>query len=186
MPGNLSTIDRYTVREAGVARDQGVASPGDLDLLCTLRGWFSVDFHLLDGDTGEVLRGAPEQEAMEFTMLGPLGRVVAQRGRAELLDDEDPLIVLAIPMGPTDRSRVAVGVFVAATALSDAHVERTAGRLGRSPEETASWLGRQARWTSHALLTAGQISLRTARGRVSRGALGTGSSRSVAAMVHQP
>ncbi len=91
-------------------------------------------------------------------MLGTLCRVVADRGRAELLDDEEPLLVLAIPLpGAADRRDVAMGLFVSSAEVSSEHLSRAVERLGMPPEDTTAWIARQARWTPHALLAMGQM-----------------------------
>jgi putative nucleotidyltransferase with HDIG domain len=129
-----------------------------LEVVSKLRAWFSVDFHLVDADSGEVLCYAPAQGSLDVAMLGTLCRVVAERGRAELLDDEEPLLVLAIPLpANTDRREVAMGLFVSSAEISSEQLMRAVERLGMSPEDTAAWIARQPRWTPQGLLSMGQV-----------------------------
>ncbi|MEX2114223.1 MAG: HD domain-containing phosphohydrolase [Pirellulales bacterium] len=135
-------------------------SSADREALCKLRAWLGIDFHLVDAESGDVLCHAPNQGALDVAMLGALCRVVAERGRAELLDDEEPLLVLAIPLSDaTDRRRVAMGVFVSTVEMASEQLLRAIERLGMSPEETANWIARQTRWTPQGLLAMGQMAV---------------------------
>jgi putative nucleotidyltransferase with HDIG domain len=127
-------------------------------LLAMLRQWFSADFHLVDGETGELERSPPEQRGIDFTLLGPLCRAIAQRGRVELVDEQEPLLTLAIPIeDATGQRRAAVGVFVAAGAITAAQLRHAATRLAVEPEQAAAWIARQPRWTPNALLAMGVL-----------------------------
>ncbi|MGD9722224.1 MAG: HD domain-containing phosphohydrolase [Pirellulales bacterium] len=152
---------------SGATIDTPARQGFDRAFLAHLQGWFAVDFNLVDGETGELLQSAPHQQAMDFSVLGELSRIVAQRGRAELLDEESPLLVLAIPARVGfDQSRVAVGVFVVAGATSPSCVELAAQRLGISQESAADWLSKQVGWTASALVSMGQLAVeRLAAGR---------------------
>jgi putative nucleotidyltransferase with HDIG domain len=155
---NLLSTDRDETAPTAADQGRGDRSCSDLELLTKLRGWFSIDFHLLDGETGEVLRSAPDQRAMDFTLLGPLCRVVSERGGAELVDDQEPLLTLAIAMEDgAGRQRVAVGVFVAAGPISPSQLSRAAVKLALSPEDTVTWIGRQTRWAPNILVSMGRL-----------------------------
>jgi putative nucleotidyltransferase with HDIG domain len=160
MTAYVSTVDQVLAQPAAKPRGERTRPASDLELLAKLHGWFAIDFHLVDGVTGEVIRLAPEQRGVDFTILAEICRAVHQRGQPEILDDEEPLLVLAIPIdAPADHGRVAVGVFLATIPLTAPLLLRTAERLGRGPEEAASWISRQTPWTPTALLAMSQLAL---------------------------
>ncbi len=129
-----------------------------MELLSRLRAWFGIDFHLVDAESGDVLCYAPNQGALDVAMLGTLCRVVSERGRAELLDDEEPLLVLAIPLpAEKDRGEVAMGLFVSSAEVTAEQLSQLGERLGMTPHETETWLARQARWMPQGLLAMGQM-----------------------------
>ncbi len=157
---NTSTQRASLSTQYDSLRPPASSSSADLQALSKLRAWLGVDFHLVDADTGDVLCHAPQQGAMDVAMLGALCRVVAERGRAELLDDEEPLLVLAIPLpDAADGCRVAMGLFVSTVELSKEQLLRAAQRLGTSADETAAWIARQTRWTPQSLLAMGQMAV---------------------------
>ncbi|HEV3340908.1 MAG TPA: HD domain-containing phosphohydrolase [Pirellulales bacterium] len=118
-----------TAVKAGVLRDLG--------------RWFKTSFSLFDGQTGEALELAAEHRRIEWATRAELCREVARRERPETIDENDPWLMLAIPLPSADeQSLVAVGVF-----LSRACDERDAGRvaslLGTGGAEAAKWVARQ-------------------------------------------
>lgn len=127
-------------------------------LLARLMEWFGVEFHLVDGGTGELLHCAFDQTARDWGMRGQLCRVVATNGKAAFIDDEEPLLVLAIPYGPDDGpSMVAVGTFVTANSASGLQLSRASDMLGLETQDCAEWIRRQTCWTADALLRLGHL-----------------------------
>src|SRR5690349_11343121 len=59
---------------------------------------FGVEFTLVDGGTGQVCRVAPESAHCDWSMRSELCREVARRNRPEFIEDEYPVLVLAIPI----------------------------------------------------------------------------------------
>ncbi len=155
-----SSTLRTDGHQTGGMRDRHATAKSDFDVLASLRTWFATDFHLVDGGTGDVLRTAANQRSFELSELGPLCRVVAERGRAELLNDDESLIVLAIPFpGPQQPCRVAVGVFVSAMGMTKDGLAQAARRFGGSLEQTVEWISKQPRWTPFAVLAMGQLAV---------------------------
>ncbi len=139
---------------------QSARSPADFAALAKLRDWFGIDFHLIDTETGDVVCYAPNQGALEVGVLAALCRVVSERGTAELLDDEEPLLVLAVPLPDVaDRKLVAMGLFVSNAEMTPEQLVRATARLGMSPADAAHWFARQPRWTAHALLSMGYMAV---------------------------
>jgi len=132
--------------------------PAELDELL-LQG-FGVQFAVLDGKTGEVLRAPDDQPARDWAIRSELCREVARRGRVEFLDDEEPFLVLALPVAlPEGGSRVAVATFVTRPVRIEEDLSRAALTLGMQPEEAARWAPRRAPWPADALRRMGELVL---------------------------
>lgn len=113
---------------------------------------FGVEFSLVDGRSGEVVYSSPEQPGDEGQGWAELCRQVAERGGPELLADEPPLVVLAVPLPEEDeQTLVAVGTFATDRAPAADDVARAAERLGLEPETVLRWVGRQTAWAPEAL-----------------------------------
>ena len=82
----------------------GPAGPGD-GTASLLERAYGVPFSILDGQSGEVLYAAPGQPARDWGLSIELCREVARRGRPEFIDDDDPLLTLALPLPPRPQSR---------------------------------------------------------------------------------
>ncbi|MBN2476836.1 MAG: HD-GYP domain-containing protein [Pirellulales bacterium] len=114
---------------------------------------FDTPLSVLDGRTGEMLQLDTGQPVRDWTMRSELCRQVARRGRPEFLDDEDPFLVLAVPLTLADESsRVVVAPFVTRPVADDEDLSRPAEMLGMSPEEAVSWASVQRPWSADALL----------------------------------
>ncbi len=83
---------------------------------------------------------------------------MSERGNAEIIDDQEPLLVLAIPVRITPQvSVVAVGTFVASYFMSDDQLVFAADALGLEPDDAAKWIGSQPCWTPDVLLRMGTM-----------------------------
>lgn len=126
--------------------------------LAKLEQWFSVEFHLVDGATGELLHSAIDQSSDDWTIRGELCRNVAQHGKAALIAEEEPLVQMAIPLpGPDELTLVAVGTFATSHRSSPEKLERASALLGLTPQDAAVWIARQTCWVSDVLLRMGQL-----------------------------
>ena len=127
-------------------------------LLARLIQWFGIEFHLVDGGTGDLLHCALDQTARDWSMRGQLCRVVATNGKAAFIEDDEPLLILAIPFCPDEGPRVvAVGMFVTANSASGLQLSRAADMLGLETQDCAEWIRRQTCWTADALLRLGHL-----------------------------
>ena len=107
---------------------------------------------LIDGATGDVLL-AVDAVSRDWGLRAEVCREVARRGRPELIDDEDPLITLAIPL--VDRAGnpvVAAGTFITRPVAIDEDLSRQAEALGMDAGSTSLWATRQSPWPPEALL----------------------------------
>src|SRR5262245_14304378 len=80
------------------------------ELLTRLRDWFRTDFELFDGTSGDLVCGDLRRGGDPWVQ-GQLCRACSQRGTIELLDDDEPLLALAIPVKCGGKKVVAVGMF---------------------------------------------------------------------------
>jgi hypothetical protein len=126
-------------------------------LLARLRGWFDAEFHLIDGTTGDLVHRAADQDARDWLVRGEVCRVVAAAGKAELIEECDPLVVLALPVHDDHHHFVAVATFVTRNAATMAQLAAAAEMLGTSPEDAEEWIRRQTPWLPEVLVRMGQL-----------------------------
>src|SRR5262245_16588537 len=105
------------------------------ELQAKLREWFRVDFALFDAASGETL--LPDRGGLGYDgwFCGQLCRTGRLRHGAELIVEEGPLAVLAIPTTIDGRHVVGVGTFSTDRAADDEQVGRIASKLERSPQD---------------------------------------------------
>jgi putative nucleotidyltransferase with HDIG domain len=116
--------------QAGVLRDLG--------------RWFKTSFSLFDAQTGEALELAPEHRRIEWATRAELCREAARRQRPETIEENDPWLLLAIPLPTSDEpSLVAVGAFLNRQPRDERDRARVASLLGTGTSETAKWIARQ-------------------------------------------
>jgi putative nucleotidyltransferase with HDIG domain len=128
------------------------------DLQSRLSGWFSTAFELIDGQTGETLSGGARMTDLDPLARAEICRAVASRGKAEIIEECGPLLVLAIPIyGEAGRSLVAVATFVGDSAATDSQLAKIASLLGIAPEAARRWLAAQNAWQPAVLQNMGQL-----------------------------
>jgi putative nucleotidyltransferase with HDIG domain len=119
---------------------------------------FGVPFGFANAATGEWLCSAPGQPQVDWPARPELCRQVASWGRPELIAEEDPLLVLAIPLaGAAGESTVAVGLFVAREVAPQECLAQAARALGMSDQEASDWAARQVPWPAEALRRTSQL-----------------------------
>lgn len=105
---------------------------------------FGRDFTIFDGTSGELLHKATDQPELDWAVRVELCRQVARRNRPEFIDDEDPFLVLALPLeSPDGTSRVATAMFVSRPVGLDEDISPAAGQLHLKPKEALDWAVRQ-------------------------------------------
>lgn len=128
------------------------------DALARLREWFTVEFHLVDGNTGELLHRVHDQSGGDWDTRGQVCRAVAARGKAELIEEAEPLLVMAVPVeGDDHHSVVAVATFVTRNSATGAQLESASAMLGLDVEDAARWIGSQTVWLPDVLLQMAQL-----------------------------
>ena len=134
------------------------ASRGGAALHTALQRTVGTEVTLLDGTSGDVFQPASGPPARDWGLRGEMCREVARRGRPELIEEEDPLLVLAIPLSDDQRGCVVgVGTFVSRGVSLSEDLARSAEAMGMDPEQTSLWAGRQTPWPPEALLRTAEL-----------------------------
>src|SRR5687767_5106878 len=105
---NLSMDSLAAAVNLLAAGSEKLASPAAAatDAASVLRRWFGVDFTILDGASGDVLYLATDQPCRDWTYRAELCQEVARRGQAEFIEEDHPLLMLAVPVNQGARSLV--------------------------------------------------------------------------------
>jgi HD-GYP domain-containing protein (c-di-GMP phosphodiesterase class II) len=115
--------------------------------------FFGVEFTILLGATGEVVEFADGEQSRDWPLWAEVCREVSRRGTAEFIADEDPLLLLAVPISSTKTlSYVAVGAFVQRQPTAVERIHGVAQLLGMTEPAARKWLARQECWTAAGLL----------------------------------
>jgi putative nucleotidyltransferase with HDIG domain len=139
------------------------ATPWPADEILHLSQLFSTEFIVFDGETGELRQLPPGREVRDWELRGQLCRAVATNGQVAFIEEDEPLLVMALPLYAGDgTSAVAVGTFVTANAASAPQIRRAAESLGLDPAEARQWIERQIRWVPDMLLRMGQLAVNQA------------------------
>jgi HD-GYP domain-containing protein (c-di-GMP phosphodiesterase class II) len=134
-----------------VAAHAPESRPGEI--LAELQRTFDAAFALLDGQRGELIRNTDELSGGDWLLWGTLCSQVALRGQPELIDERDPLVLLAIPFsGESNQRLVAVAPFLTQPARTQQSHTRLAEVMGSSVAGAAQWAERQRIWSHEALL----------------------------------
>ncbi len=109
-----------------------------------LNAWIGGEFSVLDGLTGELLWLADAHSRSDWSLRAELCREVARRDQVEFIEEDDPVIVVAVPLeGPKDKRFVAVGGFLSRAADCVADIERIVAQLGGDAQFASHWADRQ-------------------------------------------
>jgi hypothetical protein len=128
------------------------------DVQTRLSNWFAVAFELVDGNTGETLTGNARHVTDDALVRAELCRAVAAGGKAEFIEEIEPLVVLAIPVAGDNQQRVvAVATFNTCGSVGENQVRRVARLLNIAPEAAQRWIAAQHTWQPNVLLNMGQL-----------------------------
>lgn len=147
----MLTFDALAPADSGTAvRNNFIAPNSELKEL--LERSFRSQFTFFDGGTGEVLEEASNLPACDWSLRGEVCRVVSLNGKPEFLDEEDPFIVLALPI-PDGKGNctIAVSTFITRRIQPGESLKRQAELLGFRPEEADQWAMRQIPWAPEIL-----------------------------------
>ena len=118
-----------------------------------LRTTCEADFTVLDVESGQVLIFASDTPGGDWLGCLELCREVARRGKPEVIADESPIVVVAVPLVEAkQRSLVAIAPFLTQTIKEAEEIAPAAAALGLSVAAAHRWaLGRDA-WSVNQLL----------------------------------
>ena len=137
------------------------AGPSTEDLgqaLGILRETFGIDFDLVDGTSGELVHRSVEQPSSDWELMAELCKEVSRRCRPEVIGDEDPFAVLAIPLvRPEKGPSVAVATFVTRTIVPGEEFTRSSFALGMDHQDAAVWAAGQTPWAPEILVRVGDL-----------------------------
>ncbi len=130
-------------------------------LSAELTQWFAAEFVVLDGQTGELV----DADGPHLAALPPawdwwceLARVVAGRGRPELIEEEGPLAVVAIPLSPEPHvTWVALGIVVTRSPIAGERLTRAAELLGQPAAAADVWIRQQHSTPPDAILRLAEL-----------------------------
>jgi hypothetical protein len=155
MYSDLATAQRDPGESPIFADAKNGIAPADVlgeERQTLLRRAFGGSFTILDGVTGEVLAASSEQPWRDWGMRAELCRAVSHRHRPEFIDDEDPFLTLALPLGGAEGEEVvAVATFLTRRVAEDEDLSRPAGLLDMQPDEAQRWARSQTPWTAEVL-----------------------------------
>lgn len=129
-------------------------APGEIpgEALEELKQTYGVPFALLDGQRGDLIEGIKELSGGDWLLWGTLCSQVALRGQAELIDEREPLVLLAVPLGVAAQRFVAVAPFLIRPVATDQARARLAEIMGIGLAAALKWAERQRIWTPESLL----------------------------------
>ncbi len=146
----VSTRRAHTTKEPDAFGD---------DRLSSLERYFPAGFHLVDASLGTTLHHAPGQPPIDLDPRMASIAAAARRGRMTQIDEEDPFLIVALPLDDDPGGRVAVAAFVIRPVTVEEDLIEPALRLGLAPREAAQWAARQTPWPSEALEAVGDLLL---------------------------
>lgn len=158
-------------KHASMTPQCGEVTQRDREVLAKLRLWFDTDFHLIDGASGDVLHEGLSPLANDWSIHGPLCSAVSRRNRAEFLQEDGNLVMLAIPFDGGLSSVVAVAPFVTLPTATVASADAAAQLLGLPPHEADAWMAAQMAWRPEVLLSLGQLVVERLSGDTRLGAM---------------
>ncbi len=147
----MPTSDALTLADNGtVARGNLIALNSDVKKL--LKQSFREQLAIFDGATGEILEESPEFPVCDWSVRGEVCRIIALHGKPEFLDEQDPFILLALPI-PDDKGNcaVAVGLFITRPIQPGESLQQQSLLFGLKPEEAVPWAMRQIPWAPEIL-----------------------------------
>ncbi|HEX4147207.1 MAG TPA: HD domain-containing phosphohydrolase [Pirellulales bacterium] len=123
-----------------------------VELGAMLTDAFGTELSILDGESGDLLYTATAHRGLDWLARAELCRTIARREEPELIEDDEPLVTLAIPLLAGERRVVAVGTFLSRPIGQETARADLARWLGMSAQALAAWLADQEVWPPRRLL----------------------------------
>ncbi len=117
------------------------------------RTYFDAEFSIFDASTREVLLRGADGPREFLAWQEEVLRVIAGRARPEFVAEEQPVVLLAVPLtGPQSEEWVAVGAFLVRPASADDELSALGQLMGRPTADLADWASGRETWSTDALL----------------------------------
>ncbi len=124
-----------------------------VELSRDLEHTFGVPLALWDGESGECLVAPTGQPNADDNWRGAVARIVAEQSGPELISEEYPVVVLALPIPTQDRAPlVATGTFVLRHVQPHQTIAQAARVLGLDPLSAMTWINQQQVWSIDLLM----------------------------------
>lgn len=118
------------------------AASGAARAAARLQQCFGVEFTILDGDTGDVLYQASDQPCCDWAARGEVCREVARRGAVEFIEEDFPLILLAVAL-PEPTPLVGLAAFATRALETEREISLAARFLRCELDDAREWAHRQ-------------------------------------------
>jgi putative nucleotidyltransferase with HDIG domain len=122
--------------------------------LRSLEGAFNQPFSLLDAESGELSYAASTGLTCDFYPRLGLLHEIAQRGRAEIVEHDAPLSMLAVPLRCLEKgpALVAVGLFLTTRIEHESQIAAAARVFGVDAMRAFEWSRSAETWTPRVLV----------------------------------
>lgn len=140
---------------AAAAALRGRTEPGlPRAALRALEAAFNQPFLLIDVESGELNYAAPHGLICDFYQLLPLIQEVAARGSAEIIAEESPLTMIAVPLRQMDQGPqlAAIGLILTSPVADEAEILSAARVFGIDSRRTFAWAQRNEAWNPRVAL----------------------------------
>jgi hypothetical protein len=126
-----------------------------------LESVFGQPFVLVDARTGDPETVPPGDWAWEISSRQPVLAEIARRERPEIVEQESPLTMIAVPLAGLQRgaSLVALSVFLTLRVERDAEIASAARVFGVDPGRALSWARHAEAWSTRSLLRLAEATL---------------------------
>ncbi|NLE38519.1 MAG: HD domain-containing protein [Pirellulaceae bacterium] len=145
VPTELNCPPTITSRSFQLDAARGILPPAISHLLDRA---FGVPLAVINGQSGQLLYVPPNQPARDWLSRAELCRQVAERGTVEIIEEEDPLVVLAMPILelPGGEIPVVVATLVTRPVAANESLGAASAILGVSAEAALDWARSQPVW----------------------------------------
>ncbi len=138
------------------AKTSGPSDESILALVDSLRETFAVEFTIFLGEDGSLLHESEEQPSGDAGFRGELARAVAMRREPAFIGEEEPILLLALPLSLDEQAVVAVGTFVSRAVSEDEDLSEAANLLGFNAQRARNWIEQQEVWCGRQLNAVGR------------------------------
>jgi HD-GYP domain-containing protein (c-di-GMP phosphodiesterase class II) len=140
--------------------------PGDVEpvlpqeaqqMVRALERAFGQILAIIDCASGNPLRTGPHALSLDLYKRLSSCEIVAQRGRAEIIEEVSPLLLMAVPLvtASPENPLVALMLLVTEQVGQDSQIAAAAHEFGLEPRQALRWAKSQPVWMPHAIQEVG-------------------------------